>query len=89
MSADFTVINVELLSVLLETCGRFLYLLPYTHERMSQTLDTVMRLSRAKNIDVRQQTLLESAYFTVKPPERVARVRKVRIVPTGIILYLT
>jgi regulator of nonsense transcripts 2 len=36
----------------------------------------MLRLRRAKNLDLRQQTLLESAYFAVKPPERVHRVTK-------------
>ncbi len=74
--ADFTMHNVDLLAALLETCGRYLYLLPHTHEKMTAVLDTMLRLRRAKNLDLRQQTLLETAYFAVKPPERVARERK-------------
>lgn len=72
--ADFTQHNVDLLAQLLETCGRYLYLLPYTSERMNEVLETMLRLRRAKNLDLRQQTLLESAYFNVKPPERVVQI---------------
>jgi regulator of nonsense transcripts 2 len=71
--ADFTNHNVELLSVLLETCGRFLYLMPLTHHRTEEVLDTMLRLRRAKNLDMRQQSLLENAYFAVKPPEKVVK----------------
>jgi regulator of nonsense transcripts 2 len=67
---EFVNQNVLLCAILLETCGRFLYLLPYTHARVEAILDTVLRLRRAKNLDSNCQMALESAYFTVKPPER-------------------
>ncbi|CAM9207771.1 unnamed protein product, partial [Ectocarpus fasciculatus] len=67
---DFVNQNVLLCAILLETCGRFLYLLPYTHDRIEAILDTVLRLRRAKNLDSNCQMALEAAYFTVKPPER-------------------
>jgi regulator of nonsense transcripts 2 len=67
---EFNPHSIEMLVIGLETCGRFLYLLHYTHEYMEKILDTMMRLRRAKNLDLHQQTLLESAYFVVKPPER-------------------
>lgn len=68
--SEFINQNVLLCAILLETCGRFLYLLPYTHDRVEAILDTVLRLRRAKNLDSNSQMALESAYFTVKPPER-------------------
>jgi regulator of nonsense transcripts 2 len=73
---DFSQHNVDLLSTLLETCGRFLYLIPYTHQKMNGVLDTTLRLRRAKNLDLRQQTLLESAYFSVKPVEKRSKSKK-------------
>jgi regulator of nonsense transcripts 2 len=75
--SDFFNQNVLLCSILLETCGRYLYLLPYTHERIEKVLDSVLRLRRAKNLDSNQQMALEAAYFTVKPPDRIVRQRKV------------
>jgi regulator of nonsense transcripts 2 len=36
---DLSPMNVEVLAVLLESCGRFLYLLPYTRERMQVRCD--------------------------------------------------
>jgi regulator of nonsense transcripts 2 len=69
--ADFTSShNIEMLTLLMETCGRFLYLLPYTSSMMAQMLETMLRLRRVKNLDLHNQTLIESAYFAVKPPDR-------------------
>ena len=76
MFGDFTNQNAQLMAVLLETCGRFLYLLPYTRDCMNDILNTLMRLKRAKNLDLNIQNILEAAYFAVKPPERVARAAK-------------
>ena len=73
--------SVQLLAALLETCGRFLYLLPYTSERMSGVLEAMLRLRRARNVDVHLQTVLEAAYFVVKPPERTSRNRKPPLPP--------
>jgi regulator of nonsense transcripts 2 len=67
---EFANQNVLLCATLLETCGRFLYLFPYTHDRIEAILDTVLRLRRAKNLDSNCQMALEAAYFTVKPPGR-------------------
>lgn len=75
--ADFSNTNVELISMLLETCGRFLYLLPHTHERMEEILSTMLRLRRVKNLNVRQLNMLETAYFAVKPPSVVEKVKTI------------
>jgi regulator of nonsense transcripts 2 len=37
-----------------------------------------MRLKNVKNLDPRHSTLVENAYYLCKPPERSARVAKVR-----------
>ena len=68
--SDFTNQNVLLCAFLMETCGRFLYLLPHTFDRMNSILDSVLRLRRAKHLDSNCQMALEAAYFSVKPPER-------------------
>ncbi len=67
---SFSSSTIEMLTTLLESCGRYLYLLPHTQESMNQILEMMLRLRRAKNLDLFQQTLLESAYFAVKPPDR-------------------
>ena len=68
---DFHHHNVDLVATLLETCGRFLYLIPVTYARLEGVLDAVMRHRRGRNMDLRQQQLLEAAYFMVKPPDRL------------------
>jgi regulator of nonsense transcripts 2 len=74
--ADFSPHHVQLLAAFLESCGRYLYLLPYTHDPMNVLLETMLRLRRARNLDLHYQTLIESAYFAVKPPERKAKQAK-------------
>ncbi|CAA0811276.1 Regulator of nonsense transcripts UPF2 [Striga hermonthica] len=75
---DFSHHNIDVACNLLETCGRFLYRSPETTVRMSNMLDILMRLKNVKNLDPRQSTLVENAYYLCKPPERSARVSKVR-----------
>ncbi|CAH8265308.1 unnamed protein product [Arabidopsis lyrata] len=45
---------------------------------MTNMLDILMRLKNVKNLDPRQSTLVENAYYLCKPPERSARISKVR-----------
>ncbi|KAL0740188.1 hypothetical protein Bca4012_081701 [Brassica carinata] len=75
---DFSHHNIDVACNLLETCGRFLYRFPETTLRMTNMLDILMRLKNVKNLDPRQSTLVENAYYLCKPPERSARISKVR-----------
>ncbi|KAJ6317551.1 hypothetical protein OIU76_013149 [Salix suchowensis] len=75
---DFTHHNIDVACNLLETCGRFLYRSPETAVRMASMLEILMRLKNVKNLDPRHSTLVENAYYLCKPPERSARVSKVR-----------
>ncbi|GAB4854899.1 Regulator of nonsense transcripts upf2 [Ancistrocladus abbreviatus] len=75
---DFTHHNIDVACNLLETCGRFLYRSPETTIRMGNMLEILMRLKNVKNLDPRHSTLVENAYYLCKPPERPARVAKVR-----------
>nr|GMD38603.1 regulator of nonsense transcripts UPF2 [Ipomoea batatas] len=75
---DFTHHNIDVACNLLETCGRFLYRSPETTIRMANMLEILMRLKNVKNLDPRHITLVENAYYLCKPPERSARVSKVR-----------
>jgi len=69
---DFTHHNVDVACSLLEACGRYLYRLPESHTRMSNMLEVFMRLGRVKNLETRQNLLVENAYFQCRPPERSA-----------------
>ncbi|XP_022957155.1 regulator of nonsense transcripts UPF2-like [Cucurbita moschata] len=75
---DFTHHNIDVACNLLESCGRFLYRSPETTVRMANMLEILMRLKNVKNLDPRHSTLVENAYYLCKPPERSARVSKVR-----------
>ncbi|KAK3034424.1 hypothetical protein RJ639_034661, partial [Escallonia herrerae] len=75
---DFSHHNIDVACNLLETCGRFLYRSPETSVRMANMLEILMRLKNVKNLDPRHSTLVENAYYLCKPPERSARVSKVR-----------
>lgn len=75
---DFNHHNIDVACNLLETCGRFLYRSPETTIRMSNMLEILMRLKNVKNLDPRHSTLVENAYYLCKPPERSARVSKIR-----------
>lgn len=45
---DFTGGNVDVACCVLETCGRYLYRLKHTNEKLTALMDTMMRLSKAK-----------------------------------------
>ncbi|KAL7614468.1 regulator of nonsense transcripts UPF2 [Lactuca sativa] len=75
---DFTHHNIDVACNLLETCGRYLYRYPDTNVRMANMLEILMRLKNVKNLDPRHSTLVENAYYLCKPPERSARVSKIR-----------
>ncbi|XP_037486437.1 regulator of nonsense transcripts UPF2-like isoform X3 [Triticum dicoccoides] len=75
---DFSHHNIDVACNLLETCGRFLYLSQGTTVRMSNMLEILRRLKNVKNLDPHHSTLVENAYYLCKPPERSARVSKVR-----------
>ncbi|WMV25675.1 hypothetical protein MTR67_019060 [Solanum verrucosum] len=75
---DFSHHNIDVACNLLETCGRFLYRSPETTIRMANMLEILMRLKNVKNLDPRHITLVENAYYLCKPPERSARVSKIR-----------
>ncbi|GAA0140177.1 RNA metabolism protein [Lithospermum erythrorhizon] len=75
---DFTHHNIDVACNLLETCGRYLYRSPETTVRMANMLEIMMRLKKVKNLDPRHSTSVENAYYLCKPPEKSARVSKVR-----------
>uniref|UniRef100_A0A6B2KWV6 MIF4G domain-containing protein n=1 Tax=Arcella intermedia TaxID=1963864 RepID=A0A6B2KWV6_9EUKA len=75
---DFVHHNVDVTCALLETCGRFLYKTPETSTRTQNLLERMIRLKGSKNFDNKQETLIENAYYSCKPPERPALIQKER-----------
>ncbi|GKY98843.1 hypothetical protein MPSEU_000840300 [Mayamaea pseudoterrestris] len=65
---DFTGSNVDVLCCLLETCGRFIYRLnAQTNTRLTSLMEIMIRLSKAKNLDERSQSLIKAAMYSVNP----------------------
>lgn len=45
---DFSGYNIDVACCLLESCGRYLYRTKHTHGKLSELMDTMMRLKKAK-----------------------------------------
>ena len=73
---DFKGHNVDIGTTLLETCGRFLYKTPHTHARIAKSLEVMMKLKSAQNMDTNAEQLISNAYYSVKPVARAKRVQK-------------
>lgn len=84
---DFVGPNVDMMAMLLETCGRYLLRTEDadTSERMKSVLEIMRRKQSAQHFDSRQQLLLDNAYYQCNPPERAAREQ---IVPTPIEAFI-
>jgi len=45
---DFNGYNIDIACCLLECCGRYLYRMKHTNKRITDTMDTMMRIKKAK-----------------------------------------
>nr|XP_018905261.1 PREDICTED: regulator of nonsense transcripts 2 [Bemisia tabaci] len=66
---DFTHHNIEMACNLLETCGRFFFRCPETHQRTKVYLEQMMRKKSAMSLDARYKNMVENVYFFVNPPD--------------------
>ncbi|KAF1811787.1 nonsense-mediated mRNA decay factor [Eremomyces bilateralis CBS 781.70] len=82
---DFSRMNIEIMSTLMENCGRYLIRNPDTSVRMSSFLETVQRKKSAQHLGQQERMLIENACYYVNPPERAAIEQKER---TPIELFL-
>ena len=73
---DFSGYNIDVACCLLESCGRYLFRTKYTHKKISELMDTMMRLKKAKNLDERSIAMINSAFFMVNPPPQSNRPAK-------------
>uniref|UniRef100_A0A7S4UWP3 MIF4G domain-containing protein n=1 Tax=Ditylum brightwellii TaxID=49249 RepID=A0A7S4UWP3_9STRA len=78
---DFTGFNIDVACCLLESCGRYLYRMKHTKQRLSNLLDTMMRIRQAKNLDERSVALINSAFYMVSPPQTTSSKQKRKVVP--------
>ena len=69
---DFSRMNIEIISNLLENCGRYLLRNPDTAPRMSSFLETLQRKKGAQHLGQQERMLVENAMYYVNPPERTA-----------------
>ena len=65
---DFSGFNIDVACCILESCGRFLYRTKHTAPSLNALMDTMIRISKTKNLDDRYQSLINSAFYMVKPP---------------------
>lgn len=70
---DFKHHHIEMACNLLETCGRFLYCNPDTHQRTMIYLQQMMRKKTVSALDSRYVTQIENAFYYVCPPETPAQ----------------
>ncbi|CAG9098109.1 unnamed protein product [Plutella xylostella] len=73
---DFKHHHVEMACNLLETCGRYLYCNPDTHQRTMIYLQQMMRKKTVSALDSRYVTQIENAFYYVCPPEAPAQPRE-------------
>lgn len=66
---DFKHHHIEMACNLLETCGRYLYCNPDTHQRTMIYLQQMMRKKTVSALDSRYVTQIENAFYYVCPPE--------------------
>ncbi|KAJ0182050.1 hypothetical protein K1T71_002772 [Dendrolimus kikuchii] len=70
---DFKHHHIEMACNLLETCGRYLYCNPDTHQRTMIYLQQMMRKKTVSALDSRYVTQIENAFYYVCPPETPAQ----------------
>lgn len=75
---DFSRMNLEIISNLLENCGRYLLRNPETSPRMASFLETLQRKKGAQHLGQQERMLIENAMYYVNPPERAAIQQKER-----------
>ncbi|KAI9348756.1 armadillo-type protein [Zopfochytrium polystomum] len=75
---DFSGSNIELLSLFLECCGRFLFKSPDTSARTGAMLEVMMRKKTVLNLDSRHVVLINNAFYQCNPPDTPTSVSKVR-----------
>jgi regulator of nonsense transcripts 2 len=75
---DFSRMNIEIISNLLENGGRYLLRNPETSPRMNSFLETLQRKKGAQHLGQQERMLIENAMYYVNPPQRGAIEQKER-----------
>lgn len=72
---EFTHHHIEMACNLLETCGRFLFRAPESHQRTKVYLEQMMRKKAVMPLDGRYTTMIENAFYYCNPPESPVTVK--------------
>ncbi|KAK6346650.1 hypothetical protein TWF696_006770 [Orbilia brochopaga] len=75
---DFSKVNIEIICIILEGCGRYLLRTPATQPRMINFLETLQRKKDAHHLSPQDRIAIENAFYYVSPPERPSIVAKER-----------
>ncbi|KAF2429401.1 ARM repeat-containing protein [Tothia fuscella] len=75
---DFSRMNIEIISNLLENGGRYLLRNPETAPRMTSFLETLQRKKGSQHLGQQERMLIENAMYYVNPPARGAIEQKER-----------
>jgi regulator of nonsense transcripts 2 len=75
---DFSPTAIYVCCSLLESCGRWLYKNGETNERCRGNLEKMNNLKTAKFLDDQSKVMIENAFFTCVPQERVVIPREVK-----------
>lgn len=75
---DFSRMNIELMAVLLENCGRYLLRNHDTSAQMMNFMEALRRRKGAQHLGQQEKMLVENTIYFVNPPERAAIEQKER-----------
>ncbi|KAK6537369.1 hypothetical protein TWF694_011561 [Orbilia ellipsospora] len=75
---DFSKMNIDIICILLEGCGRYLLRTAATQPRMITFLETLQRKKDAHHLSPQDRISIENAFYYVNPPERPSIVAKER-----------
>jgi regulator of nonsense transcripts 2 len=76
MVDNFSKTDIEVMTSMLENCGRYLLRSDATHAKMSTFLEVLLR--KSKNVSGVERSLIDNAFYYVNPPEREQVQVKVR-----------
>ncbi|VDD79484.1 unnamed protein product [Mesocestoides corti] len=73
--------QIDMACGLLDTCGRFLYRSPASHQRTKIYLEIMMRKKNAMHMDSRYSTMIENTFFFCDPPKNATNFGQIELTP--------
>lgn len=84
---DFSHHNIEMACTMLDSCGRFLYRDPDSHQRTKIYLEQMMRKKLAMTLDTRYTMMIDNAYYSANPPVMQERALGRQLTPLQVIFF--